>query len=72
MEAVGRDHGLIAHVAAAAEDGFVVINLWPSRDGSESAARDPRRAQAIERAGIDPRRISREHHEVVDYVLIDR
>jgi hypothetical protein len=69
MESVGRDHGLIAHVAAATEDGFLVVNLWPSRDGSETAARDPRRLRAIERTGIDPGRIRREHHRVVDYVL---
>jgi hypothetical protein len=72
MEAVGHDHGLIAHVAAATEDGFMVVNLWPSRDGSESAARDPRRLGAIERARIGPGRIRREHHQVVDYVLFGR
>jgi hypothetical protein len=41
MDVVGRDHGLILHAGAKTGDGFMVLNLWPSKDGSETAARDP-------------------------------
>jgi hypothetical protein len=69
MAAVGRDHGLIAHVGARAETGFMVVNLWPSKDGSESAARDRRRLAVLERSKLTPDRIERDHFEVVDYLI---
>ena len=28
------------------DDGFLVVNLWPSRQGSEAAARGPRQAKS--------------------------
>jgi len=69
MSGVGRDHGLMLHAGAKTDDGFLVVNLWPSKEGSEAAARDPRRLDVIERAEIDPEQIRREHHEVADFVL---
>jgi hypothetical protein len=69
MSAVGRDHGLILHTAAPSGDGLVVVNLWPSRDGSEAAARDPRRLGAMLDNGLSPDRLHAEHFEVEDYVL---
>lgn len=71
MDDVGRDHGLMLHAGARADDGFVVVNLWPSRDNSEAAARDPRRLGVIERARIDPGQIDREHYEVDRLVSFD-
>jgi hypothetical protein len=69
MSGVGRDYGLVLHAAAKADDGLVVINLWPSRDESEAAARDPRRLGALADAPIDPSRIEREHLELESYEL---
>ena len=69
MAGVGRDHGLILHAGAKTDDGFLVVNLWPSKDGSEAAARDPRRLDVIERAEIEPGQIRREHHDVVDFIV---
>jgi mannose-6-phosphate isomerase-like protein (cupin superfamily) len=69
MSGVGRDHGLILHAGAKTDGGFLVVNLWPSRDGSEAAARDPRRLGVIERAEISPDQIRREHHEVAHFVV---
>jgi mannose-6-phosphate isomerase-like protein (cupin superfamily) len=69
MAGVGRDHGLILHAGAKTDDGFLVVNLWPSKEGSEAAARDPRRLDVIERAEIEPEQIRREHHDVVDFIV---
>ncbi len=69
MSAVGRDHGLILHSAAKTEEGLLIVNLWPSKDGSEAAARDPRRLGVVREHGLSPERIRPEHHEVADYVI---
>jgi hypothetical protein len=71
MSAVGRDHGLILHAGAKTDGGFLVVNLWPSEQGSRAAARDPRRLGVLERAAIDPDRIRREHHELAHLELFD-
>jgi hypothetical protein len=69
MSEVGRDHGLIFHAATATDEGFLVINLWESKDDSEAAARDPRRQKSFQAAGLDPSRIRREHYELEDYEI---
>ena len=69
MAGVGRDHGLILHAAAKADDGVVIVNLWPSKDGSEAAARDPRRLDTLADLGITPDRFRRDHHDVVNLDL---
>jgi hypothetical protein len=71
MSGVGRDHRLIAHVAATTDAGLLIVNLWPSRGGSEAAARDPRRLGVLEQGASSIEEIRREHHEVVDYELFD-
>ena len=71
MDGVGRDHGLVVNAVAKTDGGFLVVNLWPSKDGSEAAARDPRRVGALKRASIAPDRVSREHHELARFVLFD-
>ena len=71
MSGVGRDHGLILHAAATTTEGLLILNLWPSKHESEAAASDPRRLGVIERAGISPEQISREHHEVTQIELFD-
>ena len=71
MSAVGRDHGLILHAGAKTDSGFLIVNLWPSKDCSEAAARDPRRLAVIEQAEITPDQIRREHHEVAHVVVFD-
>jgi hypothetical protein len=69
MDQVGHDHGLILHAGATTEEGLLVVNLWPSRDGSEAAAADPRRLAALERSSADPDELRREHHDVERYVI---
>jgi hypothetical protein len=69
MSGVGRDHGLILHAAAKTDEGLLVVNLWPSKDGSEAAARDQRRLGVIAREKLDPDQIRPEHHEVEDYTI---
>ena len=59
MSQVGRDHGLMLNAGAKAEDGFLIVNLWPSKEGSEAAARDPRRLGVLERTEIRPDQIRR-------------
>ena len=71
MSEVGRDHGLILHAAAKTDSGFLVVNLWPSKENSEAAARDPRRSEVIQRADISPDQIDREHHRVAHSVVFD-
>lgn len=65
MAGVGRDHGLLVHAAAVTDEGLMMVNIWPSRDGSEAAARDPRRLRVLAGLEIDPGAFRREHHEVV-------
>jgi hypothetical protein len=72
MSGVGRDHGLLVHVAASTDQGLLLVNLWPSPHGSESAARDPRRQSQLSAAGLRPEQIRREHHPVAQAVLFER
>jgi hypothetical protein len=69
MTEVGRDHGLLVHAAARADDGLVVVNLWPGREGSEAAARDPRRLGVVRGEGLTPERMRHEHFEVADLTV---
>lgn len=69
MSGVARDHGLILHAGAKTDSGFLVVNLWPSKAGSEAAARDPRRLAALAQAEIDPDDIRRAHYDVVDFAV---
>ena len=71
MSGVGRDHGLILHAAAKTDEGLLVVNLWPSKDESEAAARDPRRLGVLEQTGLTPADVSREHYEVAGYEVFD-
>jgi hypothetical protein len=71
MSGVGRDHGLILHAGAKTDGGFLIVNLWSSKEGSEAAARDPRRLSVIARAEIDPDQIRKEHHEVEQVVSFE-
>jgi hypothetical protein len=69
MDEVGRDHGLILHAGAKTGTGLLVVNLWPSKNGSEAAAADPRRLAALERAAVMLDKLQREHYEVDRYVV---
>jgi hypothetical protein len=69
MTEVGRDHGLIVHVGAKTDAGFLVVNLWPSNEESEAAAQDPRRLRVLEQAGVRPDEIHRDHYEAAQFFL---
>ena len=69
MDRVGHDHGLILHAGARTTHGLLIMNLWPSKDGSESAAADPRRIAALQPVGLRPAQQRKEHHELDRYVL---
>lgn len=71
MNGVGRDHGLLVHAAARTDEGLFLVNLWPSADGSKSAAADPRRQGRIQATGLRPDQFSREHHELAQVVLFE-
>jgi hypothetical protein len=71
MNEVGRDHGLIFHTAARTDDGLLIVNLWPSKDGSEAAARDSRRLGVLQEGGVDPGDIRQEHYEAANHVIFD-
>jgi hypothetical protein len=49
----------------------MIVNLWPSKDGSEAAARDPRRLGVLEQWGLKPDDFRREHHDVASYEVFD-
>lgn len=70
MDRVGRDHGLILHAGARTSDGLLIVNLWPSQDGSEAAAADPRRHAALRHVGVGPQQQRKEHYEVERYVVL--
>lgn len=69
MTDVGRDHGLILHAAARTEEGLVIVNLWPSREGSEAAARDQRRLGVVAEHGLEPGQIRPAHYDVENHVV---
>jgi hypothetical protein len=69
MDEVGRHHDLILHGSAKTDDGLMVVNLWPSQENSEAAARDPQRLSVLEQAKITPNQMSREHHELERFVV---
>jgi len=69
MTSGGRDHGLLVHAAGRADDGLVVVNLWPSPHGSKRAARDTRRAGVIQQHGLRPEQFRREHFDTIRYVV---
>jgi hypothetical protein len=69
MTQVGREHGLLVHAVATTAEGLLQVNLWPSREGSEAAAADPRRLDVVRRVNVE---IHREHHDVPHYVLFER
>ena len=69
MDGVGRDHDLILHAAAPTEAGLLILNLWPSRDASEVAARHQRRLDTIRQQALEPEQIRKEHYEVARMVL---
>jgi hypothetical protein len=71
MSGVGQAHGLILHAGAQTDSGFLVVNLWPSKECSDAAARDPRRLDVLERAEISLDQIRREHHQVAHFVVFD-
>jgi hypothetical protein len=64
MDGVGHDHGLILHATAKTDEGLVIVNLWPSRDGAEAAAADPRRLAALEQEAVTLEQLRKEHHDV--------
>lgn len=72
MDGVGGDHGLLMHAAARTEEGLLIVNLWPSPDGSESAARDPRRLGSLREQGGVVTGMRREHRELERFVLFER
>ena len=69
MDAVGRDHGLVLHAGAATQDGLLIVNLWPSPDGSRAAAADPRRKATLRHYAVTGEQQHKEHHELERYVL---
>ncbi len=49
-----------------------MVNLWPSKEGSEAASRDQRRLGVIAEQGLDPSQIRPQHYDVANYVVFDR
>lgn len=69
MDQVGHDHGLILHAGARTSDGMLIVNRWPSKDGSDSAAADSRRTTCLHDAELKPHQQRKEHHDVERYVV---
>jgi hypothetical protein len=72
MDQVGHDHGLILHAGARTPEGLLIVNLWPSKDGSDAAAADPRRLTVLSQEGVTAGQQRKEHHDVERYVLFAR
>jgi hypothetical protein len=71
MDGVGRDHELIMHLAAATDDGLMIINVWPSPERSEQAAADPRRRAVVAGHQLRGDLLCKEHHEVDRLVVFE-
>lgn len=71
MDGVGRDHGLVLHAGARTDEGFLVVNLWPSKENSEGAAQDPRRLEVLERARLSPEQVVHRHYHLERRVVFD-
>lgn len=72
MAEVGRDHGLIVHAVAKEADGLLITNLWPSKEGSEAAARDARRLGVVAEHGLGPDRMKPRHYDVENFEVFAR
>lgn len=72
VDRVGHDHGLILHAGGRTPEGLLLINVWPSIDGSEAAAADPRRLGALQQEEITPDQLRKEHYELERCYLPDR
>jgi len=71
MDGVGRDHDLIVHLAAATDEGLLIINVWPSPDRSDDAAADARRLAVLAGHELGVEQLRKEHHEVDRLVVFD-
>lgn len=69
MDGVGHDHGLILHAGARTPDGLLIVNLWPSQDGSVAAAADARRLAVLRTGAVAPEQQRKEHYDVERYVV---
>ena len=69
MDQVGHDHGLIVHATARTREGLLIVNLWPSGDGSRAAAADTRRLTALRREAVAPDQQRKEHYDVERHVV---
>ena len=70
MKREADQYGHLLHIAARADDGLVVINLWQSEEGSQQAWEDPEiqeARQAAERSGASTGETTFEHYQVEDY-----
>jgi hypothetical protein len=63
---VAPTHGGIAHIAAKTDEGLLIINLWETREGGDSAAQDPEMQAARQAAGM-PAPAGRKQYELVDF-----
>lgn len=67
MDSVGLAHRIVLNAAARTPDGMVIVNLWPTRERSEAASRDSRRAEAMAALALDPSQIAPEHYDLERY-----
>ena len=49
----------------------MVVNLWPSKEGSEAASSDERRLGVVAEHGLAPGQIRPAHYEVENHVVFD-
>lgn len=59
------EHGMIFSCRAKADDGVLIVNLWPDAESSERAFQDPEIQEALSK--MPQGDSERNHYEVVDY-----
>jgi hypothetical protein len=62
------EHGIIFNCRAKADDGVLIVNLWPDAESSETAFQDPEIQEALgAMLGAAGGEAERRHYVVVDY-----
>jgi hypothetical protein len=62
------EHGMIFSCRARADDGVLIVNLWPDAESSEAAFQDPEIQEALgSMQAATAGEAERNHYEVIEY-----
>lgn len=69
-ERLAPKHGGLAHIAARADGGLLIVNLWETEEGRHRMAEEPEVQEALRKAGLPEPAF--EGHEVLWFRVTER